>query len=49
MARLEANADLVEADRRYLVCRRNDFIESGARVIRDLEGLAGDLETSTAG
>ena len=49
MARLEANADLVGADRRFLVCQRSDFIESGARVICDLEGLVGHIEKSTAG
>ena len=49
LARLEANADLVGADRRFLVCQRSDFIESGARVICDLEGLLGRLEKSTVG
>ena len=49
MARLEANADLVGADRRFLVCQRSDFIESGARVICDLEGLVGHIEQSAAG
>ena len=44
MARLEANADLVDADRRFLVCQRSDFIESGARIICDLESLIGYLE-----
>ncbi len=39
MARLEANADLVGAQRRFLVCQRSDFIQSGNRVICDLEGL----------
>ena len=49
MARLEANADLVGADRRFLVCQRSDFIESGARVICDLEGLVGHIEQPTPG
>ena len=44
MARLEADADLVGTDRRFLVCQRSDFIESGARVICDLEGLVGHLQ-----
>ena len=48
MARLEANADLVHADRRFLVCGRSDFIESGARVICDLEGLVRHIEELTA-
>ena len=49
MARLEANADLVSADRQFLVCQRSDFIERGARVVCDLEGLVGHIENSTAG
>ena len=49
MARLEANADLVDADRRFLVCQRSDFIESGARVVCDLEGLVDHLDISTTG
>ena len=48
MARLEANADLVGADRRFLVCQHSDFIESGARVICDLEGLVRHMEELTA-
>ena len=48
MARIETNADLVGADRRFLVCQRSDFIESGARVICDLEGLVGHVEELTA-
>ena len=48
MARLETNADLVSAERRFLVCQRSDFIESGARVICDLEGLVGHIEKLTA-
>ena len=48
MARLETNADLVHADRRFLVCGRSDFIESGSRVICDLEGLVGHMEELTA-
>ena len=48
MARLEANADLVGADRRFLVCQHSDLIESGARVICDLEGLVRHMEELTA-
>ena len=44
MARLEANADLVNADRRFLVCQRTEIVESGARIICDLEGLVGYIE-----
>ncbi len=39
MARLDAHADLVNADRRFLVCKRCDTIESGNRVLCDLDGL----------
>ncbi len=49
MARLEANADLVSADRRFLVCQRSDFIEGGARIICDLEGLVDHIEQSATG
>ena len=44
MARLEANADLVGADRRFLICQRSEMIESGARIICDLEGLIAWIE-----
>ena len=39
MSQFEATADLVDADRQFLVCQRSDFIESGARIICDLESL----------
>ena len=39
MARLDANADLVGADRRFLVCHRSELVESGARILCDLPGL----------
>ena len=44
MARLDANADLVGADRRFLVCQRNEFVESGPRILCNLEGLVGHIE-----
>ena len=44
MARLEANADLVDADRRFLVCQRSELVESGSRIICDLEGFVGYIE-----
>ena len=44
MAQLEANADLVGADRRFLICQRSEMIESGARIICDLEGLIAWIE-----
>ncbi len=39
MAQLATNADMVGADRQFLVCKRCDFIESGTRILCDLEGL----------
>ncbi len=44
MKQLEANADLVGADRRFLVCHSCDFIESGPRVLCSLEGLIDFIE-----
>ena len=44
LARLNANADLVGADRRFLVCQRSDRIENGSQVICDLDGLIGYIE-----
>lgn len=39
MARLGATADLARADRRFLVCQFDDFIESGARIICNVQSL----------
>ena len=39
LARLNANADLVHADRRFLVCRRSERMENGTQVVCDLAGL----------
>ena len=39
LARLNANADLVGADRRFLICRRSDRMEAGSQVVCDLGGL----------
>ncbi len=44
MKRLNATADLVGADRRFLVCQRSDFLQSGAQVLCDLEGLIAHIE-----
>lgn len=49
LARLDANADLVGADRRFLVCQRNEMIESGPRILCNLEGLVGYIERSAIG
>ena len=39
LARLNANADLVGADRRFLVCRHSERMENGTQVVCDLAGL----------
>ncbi len=44
MKRLNANAALVGADRCFLVCQRRDFLQSGAQVLCDLEGLIAHIE-----
>ena len=43
MARLDANADLVNANRRFLVCQCSEFLESDDRIVCDLEGLLGHI------
>ena len=44
LARLNANADLVGAGRRFLVCRRSDWMEAGSQVVCDLGGLMEYIE-----
>ncbi len=44
MKRLNANAALVGADRRFLVCQHSDFLQSGAQVLCDLDGLIAHIE-----
>ena len=44
MRRLNATADLVGADRRFLVCQRSDFLQSDTQVLCDLEGLIAHIE-----
>jgi predicted AAA+ superfamily ATPase len=39
MARLNATADLVNADKRVLLCKQTDFIESKGQIISDLEAM----------
>lgn len=39
LASLNRNADLIEADRRFLVCRRAELLQSGNQTVCDLEGL----------
>ena len=40
---LNRNADLIEADRRFLVCRRSDLVQSGNQTVCDLDGMLGYL------
>ena len=49
MARLDANADLVGADRRFLVSQRDEFVESGPRILCNLEGLVAHVESRLGG
>ena len=44
LARLNANADLVGADRRFLVCQRSDRMETGSQIVCDLGGLVEYIE-----
>ncbi len=39
LASLNRNADLIEADRRFLVCRRSDLVQSGNQTVCDLEEM----------
>lgn len=41
LARLNANADLVGAHRRFLVCQGRKHLERGPQVVCDLEGMLG--------
>ena len=47
LARLNENADLVGAGRRFLVCQRSDRIEAGPQVVCDLGGLVEYIEGSS--
>ena len=44
MKRLDATSDLVRADRRFLVCQFDDFIESGERIICNVQSLIDFIE-----
>ena len=44
LARLNANADLAGADRRFLICQRSDRIKNGSQVVCDLVGLMEYIE-----
>ena len=39
LASLNRNADLIEADKRFLVCRSSDLVQSGSQTVCDLEGM----------
>ena len=43
LASLNRTADLIEADRRFLVRRRSDFAQSGNQTVCDLDGMLGYL------
>ena len=47
LARLNANADLVGADRRFLVCQRSERMEAGSQVVCDLGGLVEYIEQAS--
>ena len=39
MARLDAIADLVGANKRFLICRTSETIEAGSRIVCDVDGF----------
>ena len=44
LARLNANADLVDADRRFLVCQSKEYLERGPQVVCNLDHLVARIE-----
>lgn len=44
LASLNRNADLIDADRRFLVCRRAELLESRNQTVCDLEGMLDRLK-----
>ena len=46
LARLNANADLVGAHRRFLVCQSRDYLERGSQVVCDLDGMLAYVDGS---
>ena len=44
LARLNANADLVDADRRFLVCQSREYLERGSQVVCNLERMLAYIE-----
>ena len=47
LVRLNANADLVGADRRFLVCQPSERMENGTQVVCDLTGLVESIDRSS--
>ena len=47
LARLNRNADLVGADRRFLVCRHSERMENETQVVCDLAGLVECIDRSS--
>ena len=47
LARLNRNADLVGADRRFLVCRHSERMENGTQVVCGLAGLVECIDRSS--
>lgn len=41
LARLESNADLIRADRRFLICYQSGLIDEGSRIVCDVGGMVG--------
>ncbi len=39
LARLNANANLIDANRTFLVCRQSRFVDGGSQIVCDLDGL----------
>ena len=44
MARLDASADLIDAQRRFIVCQSCDPLENDSRIVCDLQGLIAYIE-----
>ena len=49
LRRLNAAADLIAADRRFLICRRSPWMARDQQVVCDLDGFIGSLAAETAG
>ena len=47
LKRLNAAADLIAADRRFLICRRSPWLARDHQVVCDLDGFISFIETGT--